>query len=90
MEFDKEAEAAAARMFKALSHPTRMWIVRQLLTERHCVREFVNALGVEFATVSRHLSKLKQAGLITSRKQGREIWYELNRAAIRQLVDALG
>ena len=76
-------------MFKALSHPTRLWIVRQLAQDEHCVREFVDVLGVEFATVSRHLAKLKSAGIITSRKQGREIWYGLNRAAVRTIFSAL-
>ena len=90
MKFDKDKEKALALMFKALSHPTRTWIVRQLAKEEHCVREFVDAVGVEFATVSRHLAKLKRAGLIASRKQGREIWYGLNRQAIGKIVAALG
>ena len=77
-------------MFKALSHPTRLWIVRQLVQDEHCVREFVDVLGVEFATVSRHLAKLKAAGILTSRKQGREIWYGLNRTAVSTIVAALG
>ena len=90
VKFDKKKETAAALMFKALSHPARFWIVRQLAKDEHCVIEFVKALDVEFATVSRHLAKLKKAGLITSRKQGREIWYGLNRAAIDRLVAAIG
>ena len=90
MKFDRKKESAAALMFKALSHPTRIWIVRQLAKEEHCVCEFVKSLDVEFATVSRHLSKLKKAGIITSRKQGREIWYGLNQAAIHKIVTVLG
>lgn len=90
MKFEKRKEQALALMFKALSHPTRIWIVRQLAKEDHCVREFVKALNVEFATVSRHLAKLRDAGILTSRKQGREIWYGLNRAAISTMVAAIG
>ena len=89
VKFDRKKESATALMFKALSHPARIWIVRQLAKDEHCVYEFVDALGVEFATVSRHLAKLKQAGLTTSRKQGREIWYGLNRPAIKKLVSAI-
>ena len=89
MKFDKKKEAATAVMFKALSHPARVWIVRQLAKDEHCVYEFVKSLGVEFATVSRHLAKLKQAGIITSRKQGREIWYGLDRSAIKKIVGAI-
>ena len=90
VKFDKNKEKELASMFKALSHPTRLWIVRQLAKDEHCVREFVDVLGVEFATVSRHLAKLKAAGILTSRKQGREIWYGLNRTAVSTLVAALG
>ena len=90
MKFDKNKEKELALMFKALSHPTRAWIVRQLTKEEHCVREFVEAVGVEFATVSRHLAKLKRADLITCRKQGREIWYGLNRQAVGKIAAALG
>ena len=90
VKFDKDKEKELASMFKALSHPTRLWIVRQLVQDEHCVREFVDVLGVEFATVSRHLAKLKAAGILTSRKQGREIWYGLNRTAVSTIVAALG
>ena len=89
MKFDKNKEAATAVMFKALSHPARIWIVRQLAKEEHCVFEFVKALDVEFATVSRHLAKLKRAGLLTSHKMGREIWYKLNRPAITKILRLL-
>ena len=90
MKFDKECEGPAALMFKALSHPIRIWIVKQLAQNEHCVSEFVKAVDVEFATISRHLAKLKKSGLIVSRKKGREIWYRLNRPAFDQLHAALG
>ena len=90
VKFDKKKETAAALMFKALSHPARFWIVRQLAKDEHCVIEFVKALDVEFATVSRHLAKLKAVGILTSRKQGREIWYRLNRLSVNTIIAALG
>ena len=90
MKFDKTKETAAAALHKALGHPTRIWIVRQLAQQEHCVSEFVEALGVEFATVSRHLAKLKRVGVIVSRKKGREIWYGLNRPKIDQVFASFG
>ena len=89
MKFDKTAECRSALMFKALSHPIRVWIVKQLAVQDHCVGEFVKSVNVEFATISRHLAKLKKVGLITSRKKGREIWYALNKSAISQLFTDL-
>ena len=76
-------------MFKALSHPTRLWIVRQLVQDEHCVREFVDVLGVEFATVSRHLSILKAAGIIEDDKRGKEVWYRLACPCIVSMIDCL-
>ena len=90
MKFDKTKESSVASMYKALGHPTRIWIVRQLAQKDHCVREFVEALGVEFATVSRHLAKLKRAGLLVGRKKGREIWYGLDRKEIDRMIAAIG
>lgn len=85
MQYDKTTEAKAAQKFKALSHPTRSWIVKELMQNEHCVGEFVNAVGVEFATMSRHLAKLRKVGLIEFRKCGREMRYRINRAAIEGL-----
>ena len=90
MKFDKASESQSALMFKALSHPIRIWIIKQLAHEEHCVSEFVKAVNVEFATISRHLAKLKRSGLIASRKQGREIWYRVNRSALEQIHAVLG
>ena len=90
VKYDKSREMSAALMFKALSHPIRVWIVRQLERDEHCVSEFVKALDVEFATVSRHLAKLKQARLVISHKEGREIWYAINRSSIAELLTAIG
>ena len=62
--FDKNMCRSEAAVFKALGHPTRLWIVKQLANSEHCVCEFVEAIGVKFATVSQHLAILKQAGII--------------------------
>ena len=76
--YDKKKMEKRAEKFKALGHPTRLWIVEQLKDgAEHCVCEFVKAVGVEFATVSRHLSVLKTAGIIEDDKRGKEVWYRL-------------
>ena len=87
VKYDKKKETAAALMFKALSHPARIWIVRQLAKDEHCVIEFVKALDVEFATVSRHLSILKAAGIIEDDKRGKEVWYRLACPCIVSMID---
>lgn len=64
-------------MFKALGHPTRLWIVQQLADGEHCVCEFVEAVGADFSTVSKHLSVLKEAGIIADDKRGKQVFYRL-------------
>ncbi|RKY55054.1 MAG: ArsR family transcriptional regulator, partial [Candidatus Neomarinimicrobiota bacterium] len=41
-------------IFKALSHPTRLWMVEQLFEAERCVCEFVDVLKLDFSTVSKH------------------------------------
>jgi ArsR family transcriptional regulator len=75
--FDKTAISAEADFFKALGHPTRLWIVRELASKEHCVCEFVEAVGDEFPTISRHLSILKEAGVVVDERRGKSIYYRL-------------
>lgn len=85
--FDKNACRSEAAVFKALGHPTRLWIVRQLAEEEHCVCEFVEAIGVKFATISQHLAILKQAGIIEDDKRGKSVYYRLRYPCLAQLVN---
>jgi ArsR family transcriptional regulator len=62
---------------KALAHPTRMFIVDELSRGERCVCELTEMIGVEMPTVSRHLSLLKNAGLVQDEKRGLKIFYQL-------------
>ena len=59
------AFAAAAALLKALADPTRLRLVRALLDGPRCAEELAAGLGVAAPTVSHHLKKLDEAGLIT-------------------------
>jgi ArsR family transcriptional regulator len=89
LKFDKEYVSGKAGFFKALGHPTRLWIVEQLMDGEHCVCEFVEAVGDRFPTISRHLSVLEEAGVITSRRDGKRIFYKLACPCITQFFDCL-
>lgn len=89
--YDKKALENRSKMFKALGHPTRLWIVDQLKDgQEHCVCEFVNAVGVEFATISRHLSVLKNTGILEDNKRGKEVWYRLSCPCIVAMIECMG
>jgi ArsR family transcriptional regulator len=65
-------------VFKALAHPTRLKILDLLASaEELCVCEIVKELQIDQPTVSKHLSILKNAGIIDSRKEGLMVLYKL-------------
>ena len=74
---EKNIYKAKANVLKALAHPTRLWIAEQLLDGEKCVCEFVDAVGHDFSTISKHLSVLKNAGIIEDDKRGKQVFYKL-------------
>jgi ArsR family transcriptional regulator, arsenate/arsenite/antimonite-responsive transcriptional repressor len=83
---DEEAVATAA-LFKALGDPARVRIVNVLATagEEVCVCELVPALGLSQPTVSHHLRKLAEAGLLRREQRGTWAFYSLDPAAVERL-----
>jgi len=69
---------ARARIIKALAHPTRLFIVDELATAgEKCVCELTEMIGADMSTVSKHLSQLKQAGIVEDEKRGSMVFYRL-------------
>ncbi|RKX26898.1 MAG: ArsR family transcriptional regulator [Candidatus Zixiibacteriota bacterium] len=68
---------ARARIIKAMGHPTRLFIVDQLSQGEQCVRELTDLIGADTSTVSKHLSILKDAGIISDEKRGLQVYYSL-------------
>jgi len=66
-----------ARIIKALAHPTRLFIVDELSKGERCVRDLTDLIEVEMPTVSRHLSLLRNAGLLEDEKRGAQVFYRL-------------
>ena len=66
-----------ARIIKALAHPTRLFIVDELSRGERCVCELTDMIGVEMPTVSRHLSQLRNAGILEDEKRGSQVFYRL-------------
>ena len=87
---DGEAQATA-QVFKALADPHRVKIVNLLATspEPVCVCEFTGPLGLSQPTVSHHLKKLVQAGLLEREQRGTWAYYRLRPDALGGLAAAL-
>ena len=81
--------ASLAEVFKALGHPTRLWIVRNLAKGEMCVCDFVEGTGEEFSSVSQHLNVLKKAHVVESEKRGKHVFYKLVYNCIPWLIDCM-
>jgi len=73
----KERSQARARVMKALAHPTRIFMVELLSQESLTVTQLTEAVGADVSTVSKHLSLLKQVGILLDRKEGNKSHYSL-------------
>lgn len=85
---DAEEAGATAELFKALSDPARVRIVNLLATAggQVCACEFEPALGLSQPTVSHHLKKLTDAGLLEREQRGRWAYFSLNSDAVEKLA----
>jgi DNA-binding transcriptional ArsR family regulator len=75
-----------ASILKALGQPTRLQILELLENGERCVCEIFPAINQEQANVSKHLSILKQAGILESRKEGLRILYRIKTPEILDLL----
>jgi len=84
---DDEAQATAT-LFRALADPARVKIVNLLARsdEPVCVCEFVPAVELSQPTVSHHLKKLTEAGLLEREERGKWAFYSLSREALERLA----
>ena len=73
----KEKYQGRARIMKALGHPTRLFIVDELGRQGRCVYELTEMIGVDISTISKHLSLLKEAGIVDFEKRGTQAYYRL-------------
>ena len=75
--------------FRALADPTRRDIVQLLRHGPLTSGEIAQHFPVAWATVSRHLALLKEAGLITGERHGQQVVYELNTTVVEDVVQHL-
>jgi DNA-binding transcriptional ArsR family regulator len=70
-----DASVQKAKIFKALAHPVRVRIFESLAEGERAVGEIVQIIGEKEANTSRHLSVLRSAGLVATRKDGLNVYY---------------
>jgi ArsR family transcriptional regulator len=82
-----EQAAATAAVFKALADPARVRIVNVLATsgEPVCVCHLIEPLGLSQPTVSHHLKRLLEAGLLEREQRGKWAYFSLRPEAVETL-----
>ena len=73
-----------AKVMKALGHPTRSFLALTLAEGSRCVCELTEMVEADISTVSKHLSILRDAGLVYSEKKGLEVHYHLTSPCVLQ------
>ncbi len=78
----------SAKVFNALSDPTRLEILEFLRTSEKCVCEIIPHVGLIQPVVSRHLKILKDCGLVRDRKDGTRRLYSITEPKMFEIIDA--
>ena len=78
-----------ANILKAMGHPTRLFILEELNKEERCVNDLTEMVGSDVSTVSKHLSVLKNSGLVYDEKRGTSIYYRLCCPCILDFIGCL-
>jgi len=87
---DIKSTAKQGKFFKALADQTRLRILKLLQIREMCVCELMTALDLTQPTTSHHLHALEEAGLVKNRKEGKWVFYSLNKPELIKYVDKLG
>jgi DNA-binding transcriptional ArsR family regulator len=77
MQAMRPAAAKASRLLKALANPDRLLLLCQLTQGEHCVSEMEALVRVLQPTLSQQLAVLRQEGLVTTRRDGKQIFYRI-------------
>lgn len=88
-ENEKKRYEAKATILKALAHPTRLWMAETLADGERCVCEFVDVIDADFSTISKHLSVLKQAGIVEDDKRGKQVYYRLKVPCVLKFMNCV-
>jgi ArsR family transcriptional regulator len=73
-------------VFKAIADPTRREILRLLRSEEMTAGDVAARFEMTKPTLSHHFAVLRDAGLVTSRREGQTIWYALNTTVLEDVL----
>lgn len=86
----REYVVQKAEMLKAISHPVRLCLTQKLCEYESCNVSFlIDCMGVSQSSISQHLAKLRDIGIISYHKDGQNVNYYLKNEEIRELIHLL-
>jgi DNA-binding transcriptional ArsR family regulator len=85
----QELRQFKAEIFQALAHPTRIAIVESLRNGEISAGHLIEKLGLEQANASQHFAVLRSKQIVTSRKEGNQVFYSLRDPVLIDVLDIL-
>ncbi len=79
-----------AKKLKVISDPKRLRIIDILSCNELCACEILEKFDITQPTLSHDMRKLEEVGLVTSRREGKNTYYSLNKASLDEIEDSLG
>lgn len=81
------AGAAEDRVFHALADPSRRAIFERLIRGEAAVKDLTARFDISQPAVSQHLAHLREAGMVSARREGRCVYYRIEPRGIKPLID---
>jgi ArsR family transcriptional regulator len=88
MSYERAKERA--RIVKAIAHPVRIMILEELEKGEKCVCQLAPLFDLDISTLSRHLAQLKNAGIVSERKEGTKVIHKLETPCILKIFECCG
>ena len=78
-----------AQCLKTIAHPHRLKMIQMLLLKEHSVKDLAEACKIKHNVASEHLTVMKDRNLITSKKEGREVFYTIKEKALKNILKCI-
>ena len=78
-----------SKKLKAISDPKRLKIIDMLSCDELCACELLEKFDISQPTLSHDMRRLEELGLVSSRREGKNIYYSLNKASLDEIEDSL-
>ena len=85
----RAGSAEAASLMRALSHEGRLLVMCALCEGEHTVGALAGITGLSQSALSQHLAKLREQALVSTRREGQTIYYDLAQPAVREIIQVL-